>query len=99
MHVRVKENTLKFYRSTKVSLLERNHLRYSIFVKFDSGGKIHVDGNEITVALKSKPERNKANRELIEKLATYFGTSKDRIRIIAGMTSSKKLVDVMEERK
>jgi uncharacterized protein YggU (UPF0235/DUF167 family) len=93
MHVRVKENTMKFYGSTKVSLLERNHLRYSIFVKFDSGGKIHVDGSEIT---KSKPERNKANRE---KLATYFGTSKDRICIIAGMTSSKKLVDIMEERK
>jgi uncharacterized protein YggU (UPF0235/DUF167 family) len=37
--------------------------------------------------------------ELIEKLATYFGTSKDRIRIIAGMTSSKKLVGFMEERK
>jgi hypothetical protein len=74
-------------------------LRYSIFVKFDSSGKIRVDGNEITIALKSKPERNKANRELVEKLADYFGTSNDRIHIIAGMTSSKKLVDVLEERK
>jgi uncharacterized protein len=74
-------------------------LRYSIFVKFNSSGKIHVDGNEISISLKSKPERNKANRELIERLATYFGTSTDRIRIIAGMTSSKKLVDVIEERR
>ena len=74
-------------------------MRYSIFVKFDSSGKICVDGDEITIALKSKPERNKANRELVEKLADYFGTSKDRIRIIAGVTSSKKLVDVLEERK
>ena len=49
--------------------------------------------------MKSKPERNKANRELIERLATYFVTSKDRIRIIAGMTTSKKLVDVIEERR
>ena len=73
-------------------------MRYSVFVKFSSGGKIHVDGNEITIALKSKPERNKANRELIEKLAAYFGTSKDRIRIIAGMTSSKKIIDVIEDR-
>jgi uncharacterized protein YggU (UPF0235/DUF167 family) len=74
-------------------------LRYSIFVKFDSSGRIHVDRNEITIALKSKPERNKANRELIERLAAYFGTSKDRIHIIAGLTSSKKLVEVIEERK
>jgi uncharacterized protein YggU (UPF0235/DUF167 family) len=74
-------------------------LRYNIFVKFDSGRRIHVDGNEITIALKSKPERNKANRELIERLAAYFGTSKDRIRIIAGLTSSKKLVEIIEERK
>ncbi|HEY7079484.1 MAG TPA: DUF167 family protein [Nitrososphaeraceae archaeon] len=54
-------------------------MRYSIFVKFNSTGKIQVDGNEITIALKSKPERNKANRELITKLAEYFGISKDRI--------------------
>ncbi|MGA7898034.1 MAG: DUF167 domain-containing protein [Nitrososphaeraceae archaeon] len=60
---------------------------------------MHVDGNEISISLKSKPERNKANRELIERLATYFVTSKDRIRIIAGMTTSKKLVDVIEERR
>ena len=73
-------------------------MRYSIFVKFDSSEKIQVDGNEITIALKSKPERNKANRELVEKLADYFGVSKDRVHIIAGMTSSKKLVDVLEER-
>jgi uncharacterized protein YggU (UPF0235/DUF167 family) len=65
-------------------------LRYSIFVKFDSSGKICIDGNEITIALKSKPERNKASRELVEKLADYFGTSKDRIHIIAGVTSSKR---------
>jgi uncharacterized protein YggU (UPF0235/DUF167 family) len=31
----------------------------------------------ITIALKSRPERNKANREIIAKLAEYFGTSKD----------------------
>ena len=74
-------------------------MRYSIFVKFDSSGKIRVDGNEITIALKSKPERNRANRELVEKLADYFGTPKDRIRIIAGVTSSKKLVNIMEERR
>jgi uncharacterized protein YggU (UPF0235/DUF167 family) len=69
-------------------------LRYTIFVKFDSSGKIDVNGNKISVSLRSKPERNKANMELIEKLADYFGTSKDRIHIISGITSTKKLVDI-----
>ena len=44
-------------------------MRYSIFVKFNSDEKIFVNGNVITIAFKSKPERNKANRELVAKLA------------------------------
>jgi uncharacterized protein YggU (UPF0235/DUF167 family) len=69
-------------------------LRYTIFVKFNSSGKILHNGNKLTISLKSKSERNKANRELLEKLADYFGTSKDRIRIISGLNPTKKLVDV-----
>ena len=68
--------------------------RYTIFVNFNSSGQILHNGNELTISLKSKPERNKANRELLEKLGDYFGTSKDRIRIISGLNSTKKLVDV-----
>jgi uncharacterized protein len=69
-------------------------LRYTVFVKFNSSGKIQHNGNELTISLKSKPERNKANRELLEKLADYFATSTDRIRIISGINSTKKLVDI-----
>lgn len=69
-------------------------MRYTIFVKFNSSGQIQHNGNELTISLKSKPERNKANRGLLEKLADYFGTPKDRIRIISGLNSTKKLVDV-----
>ena len=91
---------MKFYRSIwSMIIVTQSGLRYSIFVKFNSSGKIHVNCNAITIALKSKPERNKPNRKLVEKLAAYFGISKDRIRIIADMTSSKKLVEVMDEGK
>jgi uncharacterized protein len=69
-------------------------LRYTVFVKFNPAGKIIVDGDQITVSLKSRPERPKANRELIQKLADYFEIDKDRIRIISGITSNKKLVEV-----
>jgi len=69
-------------------------LRYTVFIKFNPACKIIVYGDQITISLKSKPERGKANRELIERLADYFGTGKDKIRIISGRTSNKKLVEV-----
>ena len=69
-------------------------LRYTVFVKFNPAGKIIVYGDQITISLKSKPERGRANVELIRKLADYFGVGKDKIRIISGRTSNKKLVEV-----
>lgn len=69
-------------------------MRYTVFVKFNSTSNITVYGDQITVSIKSKPEKGKANRELIQKLADYFGIGKDRIRIILGRTSNKKLVEV-----
>jgi uncharacterized protein len=53
-----------------------------------------LDKNEITISLRSRPEEGKANRELIEKLADYFGVNTDGIRIISGRTSKRKLVEV-----
>jgi uncharacterized protein len=69
-------------------------LRYTVFVKFNSSGKIQIQENEITIFLKSKPERGKANRELIQKLADHFGISGDKIHIITGLGSTKKLVEI-----
>jgi uncharacterized protein len=69
-------------------------LRYTVFVKFNPADRIIVYGDQITISLKSKPERGKANRELIQKLADYFGIGKDKIRIIFGISSNKKLVEV-----
>ena len=47
-------------------------MEYIVLVKFNSSGKIQVASNEITICLKSKPERGKANKELVERLANYF---------------------------
>jgi uncharacterized protein YggU (UPF0235/DUF167 family) len=69
-------------------------LRYTVFVKFNSSGKIQIQENEITISLKSEPERGKANRELIQKLADYFGISNDKIHITTGLYSTKKLVEI-----
>lgn len=46
----------------------------------------------LLVRLKVAPERGKANSALIEVLAKEYGTSKSQIEIIAGLTSRKKRV-------
>lgn len=57
-------------------------MKYTVFVKFNPAYRIVVYGDQITLSLKSKPERGKANRELIQKIADYFEIDKDKIRII-----------------
>ena len=48
-------------------------MRYSVSVWFGSDGRIDVSGDEITISIESPPERGKANRELVKKLAAHFG--------------------------
>jgi len=71
--------------------------RFTVFIKFDSRGKIVIDGNEITISLRSIPKGGRANQELIKKLADYFVVNTDGIRIVAGRTSKKKLVEVSSQ--
>jgi len=70
-------------------------VRYSVSVRFSPDSKLEVNGNEISISIRSPPERGRANRELVKKLATHFGISEDRVRIISGLTSRKKLVEVL----
>ncbi|HEX2614900.1 MAG TPA: DUF167 domain-containing protein [Nitrososphaera sp.] len=70
-------------------------MRYSVSVRFSSDGRLEVDGSEISISIKSPPERGKANRELVKKLAAHFNVDESRIRIISGLTSRKKLVEVL----
>jgi hypothetical protein len=70
-------------------------LRYSVSVRFSSDGRLEVNGDEIAISIKSQPERGKANRELVKKLAAHFNVDEGRVRIISGLTSQKKLVEVL----
>ncbi len=73
----------------------RCRLLYHVTVRFSSDGKIAVDGNEITVSIKSRPERGKANTELIKKLSKHFSVPEGNVRIISGLTSRKKMVEIL----
>jgi uncharacterized protein (TIGR00251 family) len=54
-----------------------------------------LPGDEIIVSIKSRPEHGRANRELVKRLAEYFGVSEQNVRIVSGFTSRKKLVEVI----
>lgn len=70
-------------------------MRYSVSVRFSPDGRLEVNGDEIAISIKSQPERGRANRELVKKLAAHFGVGEERVRIISGLTSRKKLVEVL----
>lgn len=50
--------------------------------------------NRYLVKLKSSPENNEANIELINMLAHYFIVPPSHIRIKSGMSNDEKLIEV-----
>jgi uncharacterized protein (TIGR00251 family) len=51
------------------------------------------DGHYL-VHLKSPPEHDKANIELLNMLSRYFGISVERFKIKFGQTSDKKIIEI-----
>lgn len=68
-------------------------MRYEVEVKFHRDF-VEVRGDKIIVGLTSKPERGKANRELIKKLAKHFKVSQSQVRIVSGLKSRNKTVEI-----
>ena len=67
-----------------------NQMRYLVKVKFNSSGRIDLNGNEITVHIKSEPKHGKANSEMIKRISEFFEVPENKIHIISGLTSRKK---------
>jgi len=68
-------------------------MSYEVEVKFGRDF-VKVDGNRIFVGLRSRPVKGKANIELIRKLAKYFKVSSSQVRIISGLKSRRKTVEI-----
>lgn len=71
-------------------------MKYFISISFNTSELFQVKRNEIKVSIKSKPELGKANRELIKLLSKYFQVSTDKIKIIQGAKSRKKVVYILD---
>ena len=68
-------------------------MRYEVEVKFHKDF-IEVYGNRLVVGLTSKPQKGEANRELIKKLAKHFEVSTSQVRIVSGLKSKRKVVEL-----
>ena len=68
-------------------------MRFNVEVQFHRDF-VEIDGDRIMVGLTAMPKKGAANRELIRKLAKYFGLSSSQIRIISGLKSRNKIVEI-----
>lgn len=59
--------------------------------------QLQVKDGIYNISLKSKANRNAANLELIDTLSSHFNTSKSSVKILRGLKSRKKLVEILEE--
>jgi len=56
---------------------------------------IEVNNDEISVGIKSKPQKGEANKELIKKLSKHFHVPQSQVRITSGEKSRKKLIQII----
>ena len=67
---------------------------YEVFVEFQKDF-VKVEGNQVTIGVKSKPIKVEANKEIIKKLAKHFGVSSSSVTIRSGQKTKKKIVEIL----
>ena len=68
-------------------------MRYEVTVEFHKDF-VKVEGKRVLVGLTSKPVKGKANAELIKKLAKHFKVPSSHVKIVSGLKSRDKIVEV-----
>ena len=54
-----------------------------------------MDGNVYVVRVKEPPVEGRANRAVLKLLAKHLGVPESRLRIVTGLTSRNKVIEVM----
>lgn len=62
-------------------------------------GKTHFDGDILIVHTSEKPEKGKANRDVISQVADLYNVSSGNVRIKSGLKSRKKVLEIIEPEK
>ncbi|MEA3298138.1 MAG: DUF167 domain-containing protein [Chloroflexota bacterium] len=58
---------------------------------------VEQDGDSLIVKVKELPKENKANEAVIRELAKYFHVSKQNVRILRGIKSRSKVVEIITD--
>ncbi len=75
-------------------------MRIFVTVKFEKKKeKIKKEReNRYTIFIKSPPEQGKANEEVVEEISKYFNKRKEKVRIVSGFRSRKKVLFIKEDK-
>jgi len=55
------------------------------------------EGDSFIAKVKEPPKEGKANQAVIKLLAEHFGVSQSQVRILSGLKSRNKVIEVAEE--
>jgi uncharacterized protein (TIGR00251 family) len=71
-------------------------MRINVRVKPNAGvfGVLKIDENNYEAKVDASPIDGRANERLVELLAEYFGVPESRVRILRGLKSRNKIVEV-----
>jgi uncharacterized protein len=58
---------------------------------------IEVKDDKIEIGVMSRPQRGKANSEIIKKIAKHFGVSRSKVRLVSGEKSRNKIIEVTRQ--
>ncbi len=68
---------------------------YKVQVEF-SKNILEIKEDIIHIGIKSKPIKGEANKEIIKKIAKYFGTSTALVQIKSGYKSQEKIIEILQ---
>jgi uncharacterized protein (TIGR00251 family) len=71
-----------------------------IQVKVKPGSKteeLSREGDSFIIKVKEPPKEGKANHAVIKLLAEHFGVPQSQVRILSGLKSRNKVIEVVEE--
>lgn len=77
----------------KISHPPPRKMKYSVRVKFHKDF-VKVEGDTIIVGVMAKPEKGRANEELLKKIARHFKVPLLAVRLVSGAKSKNKVVEV-----
>jgi hypothetical protein len=71
-------------------------MRYSLSVKFNKDFvEVDEQAKRITIGVRARPVKGKANEGVVKKLAERFGVPSSSVRIVAGAKSKNKIVEIL----